>query len=178
MSVWSKMSACESESDPLGRNPSSLPDTWRLGPTSYDQDHIDIVGRIVINDQDGKRGFSWRVEIVNSTLQNIRQTWGSNYRQLLCLNSGSASVGDRIWRPITSQCHVKAVPIRRLFQMQLINAAFFYLFLEDTSLLSFAASHIWNIFFVPQERKKERKKMATSWRRSSLLWAWAAEIMT
>ena len=36
---------------------------------SNDQDLMDVVGRIVITDRDGKRGFSWRGEIVNSTFQ-------------------------------------------------------------------------------------------------------------
>ena len=48
----------------------------------------------------------------------------------------------RISRPITSQHRAKAVPIRRLLQMQPWNAAFFSLFFEDAPLLSFAASHI------------------------------------
>ena len=38
--------------------------------------------------------------------------------QLLCLNSGSAFFGGRIWRPITSQRRTKAVPIQGLLQMQ------------------------------------------------------------
>ena len=44
-----------------------------------------------------------------------------------------------IQRPITSQCHAKAVPIRSLLQIQPANVAFFSLFLEETLLLSISA---------------------------------------
>ena len=54
---------------------------------------------------------------------------------------------------------VKAVPIRRLFQLHLTNVALFSLFLEDA--VSFAASHIPR-FFARAKKKKERRKMVTS----------------
>ena len=80
---------------------------------------------------------------------------------LLCLNSGSASFGGRIWRQITSQRCAKAVPIRMLLQMQPTNAAFFSLFLEDAPLPSFVASHIPR--FARPKKKKDRDKMVTSY---------------
>ena len=85
-------------------------------------------------------------------------------RQLLCLNSGSAS-----------QRRAKAVPIRRLLQMQPTNTT--SLFLEDAPLLSFLASHIPRLFAHPK-KKKERENGDIAWRRSSLSRAWAAEIVT
>ena len=77
--------------------------------------------------------------------------------RLLCLNSGSASFRGRIWRPIMSQCCTKAVPIRRLVQMQPTNAATFALFLVDAPLRSFVVSHIPRFTAHPKRRKKERK---------------------
>ena len=65
-----------------------------------------------------------------------------------------------LWGP-KSRHRVKAVPIQRLLQMQPANAAFFSLFLEDTFLLTFAASCIPR-FFAPPKNKYREMKMATS----------------
>ena len=98
--------------------------------------------------------------------------------QLLCLNWGSASIRGRIWRPITSLRHAKAVPIRRLLQMQSTHAAFFSLFLEDARLLSFMASHIPRFSVLPEKEERKRENGDIAWHRSSLSQAWMAEIVT
>ena len=74
---------------------------------------------------------------------------------LLCLNSGSASIGGAFEGQL---CHNA---VRRLSQS---DCSFFSLFLEDALLLSFAASHILRYFARLKIRKKERK-----WRRMQTL---------
>ena len=71
-----------------------------------------------------------------------------------CLNSGSASFGGCIWRPITSQRRTKAVPIRSLVQMQPSNAASFSIFVDEAHV----ATHMPR-FFAHPKKKKEREKM-------------------
>ena len=69
---------------------------------------------------------------------------------------------------------IKAVPIQRLLQMQPTISASFSLFLEDAPLLFFVASSTPRFFACP---KKQKERGDIAWPRSSLLWAWAAEIV-
>ena len=78
----------------------------------------------------------------------------------LCLNSGKSW---SIWRPITTQRHVKAVPIWRLLQMLLLSPVFGGCTATILHDLTYP-----QILCMPEKVERKRENGDIAWRRSSL----------
>ena len=132
---------------------------WDCHPPVFSND-IAVFGRFLFGSCSGKRLIDY---------------WVSVGCHMLCLYSGSASFGGCIWRPITSQCRVKAVPSRRLLQMQPTNAPSFPSFWRMHSHYP-SWPHISQILCAQKEERK-RENGDITWCRSSLSQALEAEIV-